>query len=147
MRDDRRWLRFGLAGLYGFIGVVHLAATERFLPIMPDWVPQPRLVVIGTGLCEIVGALALFVPRLRWLAGIMLALYAACVFPANIKHAVEGIHLPPIPDTWWYHGPRLALQPVMVWWALYAVQAIDWPFAGRREAERETGPTEDARIS
>ena len=139
MRDDRRWLRTGLTGLYGFIGVVHLAATERFLPIMPGWVPQPRLVVIGTGLCEIAGALALFVPRLRRLAGIMLALYAVCVFPANIKQAVEGIAVPPIPDTWWYHGPRLALQPVMVWWALYAVHVIDWPFAAR-----ETG---DPRVS
>jgi uncharacterized membrane protein len=101
-------MRTGLTGLYGFIGIVHLVATERFLPIMPGWVPAPRLVVIGTGLCEIAGALALFVPRLRRIAGIMLALYAVCVFPANIKQAVEGIAVPPIPDTWWYHGPRLA---------------------------------------
>ncbi|OHV15289.1 DoxX family protein [Methylorubrum extorquens] len=135
MRDDRRWLRTGLTGLYGFISIVHLVATERFLPIMPGWVPAPRLVVIGTGLCEIAGALALFVPRLRRAAGIMLALYAVCVFPANIKQAVEGIAVPPIPDTWWYHGPRLALQPVMVWWALYAVHAIDWPFAARRTGD------------
>ncbi|MCP1549749.1 MULTISPECIES: DoxX family protein [Methylorubrum] len=135
MCDDRRWLRTGLTGLYGFIGVVHLTATERFLPIMPGWVPQPRLVVIGTGLCEIAGALALFVPRLRRLAGIMLALYAVCVFPANIKQAVEGIAVPPIPDTWWYHGPRLALQPVMVWWALYAVHVIDWPFTTRKTGD------------
>jgi uncharacterized membrane protein len=133
-RDDRRWPRYGLIGLYGVIGIVHLAATDRFLPIMPDWVPAPRLVVIGTGLCEIAGALALFVPRLRRLAGVMLALYAVCVVPANIKQAVEGIAVPPIPDTWWYHGPRLALQPVMVWWALYAVHAIDWPFAVRRKS-------------
>jgi hypothetical protein len=25
----------------------------------------------------------------------MLAIYAVCVFPANIKHAVESIHVPP----------------------------------------------------
>jgi uncharacterized membrane protein len=132
--DDRRGLRFGLIGLYGFIGVVHLAATDKFLPIMPTFVPQPRLVVIATGLCEIAAALALTTPwpGLRRAAGIGLALYAVCVFPANIKHAVEGITLSPIPDTWWYHGPRLALQPVMVWWALYATKAIDWPFRDRR---------------
>lgn len=129
MTDDRRWLRFGLIGLYGFIGVVHLAAPDSFLPIMPDWVPQPRRVVIATGLCEIAAAAALMLPwpGLRRAAGIGLALYAVCVFPANIKHAVEGISVPPIPDTWWYHGPRLAFQPVMVWWALYATRVIDWP--------------------
>jgi uncharacterized membrane protein len=57
----------------------------------------------------------------------MLALYACCVLPANIKHAVEGIHLPPMPDSWWYHGPRLAFQPVLVWWALFCAGVIDWP--------------------
>ena len=127
MRDDRRWLRFGLIGLYGFIGVVHLAATDRFLPIMPDWVPWPRLVVIGTGLCEIAGALALFVPRLRRVAGICLALYAVCVFPANIKHAIDDLGSTTATLGWWYHLPRLALQPVIVWWALLAGKVTRWP--------------------
>ena len=129
--DDRAWMRWTLIVVYGIVGVVHLAATDKFLPIMPDWVPQPRLVVIVTGLCEIAGAFALMNPRLRRLAGMMFALYAVCVFPANIKHAVDHVVLPPIPDTWWYHGPRLAFQPVMVWWALYAVHVIDWPFRHR----------------
>ncbi len=134
MSDDRRWLRLGLIGLYGFIGVVHLAAPESFLPIMPAWVPEPRSVVLGTGLCEIAAAFALMLPwpALHRAAGIGLALYAVCVFPANLKHAVEGISVPPIPDTWWYHGPRLAFQPVMVWWALYATRVIDWPFRSKR---------------
>jgi hypothetical protein len=26
------------------------------------------------------------------------------VFPANIKHVIEGIHLPPVPDSWWYQA-------------------------------------------
>jgi hypothetical protein len=50
------------------------------------------------------------------------------VFPANIKHALEGIHLPPVPDNWWYHGPRLLLQPVLVWCALFCAEVIDWPW-------------------
>jgi uncharacterized membrane protein len=58
----------------------------------------------------------------------MLALYAVFVFPANIKHAVEGIRLPPVPDSWWYHGPRLLMQPVLVWWALFCAGVIDWPW-------------------
>jgi uncharacterized membrane protein len=61
----------------------------------------------------------------------MLAAYAVCVFPANIKHAFEGILLPPIPDSWWYHAPRLAFQPVLVWWPLFCAGVIDWPTRGR----------------
>ena len=104
------------------------AAARRFLPIVPDWVPFPREVILVTGLCELAGAVALLTPRLRWLAGIMLALYALCVWPANIKHAVEAHRLPPIPDSWWYHGPRLAFQPVLIWWALFCAGVIDWPW-------------------
>jgi len=119
-----RWL---MAVFYVIAGIGHLMRPEAFLPIVPDWVPFARQVILLTGLCELAGAMALLTPRLRKLAGIMLALYALCVWPANIKHAVEGINVPPIPDTWWYHGPRLALQPVLIWWALFCSGAIDWP--------------------
>ena len=113
-------------------GIVHLAAPDAFLPIVPNWVPAPRAVVLLTGACEIAGCIGLLVPRLRRRAATMLALYAVCVFPANVKHALEGIHVPPIPDSWWYHGPRLAAQPVIMWAALFSAGVIDWPFGARR---------------
>lgn len=120
-----RWL---LAALYGFIGAVHLARPDALLPIMPGWVPEPRLVIGLTGLCELAGAAGLLVPRVTRLSGIMLALYAVCVFPANVKHALEGVAVAGLPDTWWYHGPRLMLQPLIAWLPLYATHGLDWPF-------------------
>jgi uncharacterized membrane protein len=104
------------------------------LLIVPGWVPYPRAVLLVTGACEIAGAIALLTPRLRRLAGIMLALYALCVWPANIKHAVDGVELPYVTNSWLYHGPRLALQPVIVWMALYCAGVIDWPW--RRRAKQ-----------
>src|SRR5450755_2814846 len=74
------------------------------------------------------GAIALLTERLRWWGGVMLALYAFCVWPANIKQAIEGISVPPIPDTWLYHAPRLAFQPVLIWMALFGAKVINWPF-------------------
>ena len=50
---------------------------------------------------------------------------------ANIKHALDHIVLPRIPDTWWYHGPRLAFQPMLIWWALFCAGVIDWPWRRR----------------
>ena len=128
----RTIMRVVMAAFYLTAGIVHLAAPDAFLPIVPDWVPLPRETVLATGLCELAGSLALMTRRLRRLAGIMLALYAVCVFPANIKHALEGVHVPPLPDSWWYHGPRLALQPVLAWWALFCAGVIDWPFTARK---------------
>jgi uncharacterized membrane protein len=124
----RSAMRWTMAALYLFAGFGHFVITDKLLMIVPTWVPFPREVLIITGALEIAGAVALLTPRLRKVAGIMLALYALCVWPANIKHALEGIHLPPLPDSWWYHGPRLAIQPVLIWWALFCSEAIDWPF-------------------
>lgn len=128
MEKSRAVMRWLMAAFYLVAGIGHLLRPDTFLLIVPDWVPFPREVIILTGLCELAGSFALLTTRWRALAGIMLALYALCVWPANIKHAVEGISLPPVPDTWWYHGPRLAFQPVLIWWALFCSDVIDWPW-------------------
>jgi uncharacterized membrane protein len=128
--------RFLLAAAYAVVGYVHLTAPGGFLAIMPDWVPYPRQVIAITGVCEILGATALLTKRLRYLAGIMLAAYAICVFPANIKHAIEGITIGHTKLGWWYHGPRLLFQPVIVWWALFAGGITDWPFKTRKTLDR-----------
>ena len=99
---------------------------------MPDWVPDPRDVVLATGVCEVVGSVALLTPRLRRAAGIAFAAYAVCVFPANIKHAVAHTAYGVGGLGWWYHAPRLAFQPVIVWWCLFAGGVVAWPFAAAR---------------
>lgn len=107
-QQNNRWiLRSVLAAAYAFAGVAHLRTPEVFMAITPDWVPMPREVIIATGLCEIAGAAALMTGRLRAIAGIMLALYALCVYPANIKHALEGVAIGGNRLGWGYHGPRL----------------------------------------
>ncbi|MGE0061382.1 MAG: DoxX family protein [Xanthobacteraceae bacterium] len=115
--------------------VLHFRATGALVAMTPDWVPWKRAVVLATGPLELALGLGLLVPRLRRWCGILIAAYVVAVWPANIKHAVEHLVLPPVPDSWWYHGPRLALQPVIAWWALYGAEAVDWPFARNRRPE------------
>jgi uncharacterized membrane protein len=120
-------MRWAMAMFYLAAGIVHLRSPEAFLPIMPSFLPFPREIILVTGVAELCGAVGLMISRLRQAAGIGLALYALCVFPANIKHALEGIVIPSLPTSWWYHGPRLALQPVLIWWALFCSGVTDWP--------------------
>jgi uncharacterized membrane protein len=91
--ETRRLMRWTMAIFYGLAGILHLATPDPFLAITPDLVPAPHAVILLTGLCEIAGAAALLTRRLRWWAGAMLALYAVCVFPANIKHAFENLEV------------------------------------------------------
>lgn len=86
---------------------------------MPPAIPAPTAVILATGLAEIAGAIGLFVPRTRWLAGVMLALYAVCVYPVNINHAVHDLSTG-TGAGWAYHYPRLFAQPLICWWALVA---------------------------
>jgi uncharacterized membrane protein len=124
-RAAMRWI---LAAFYAAAGVAHLVVPDKLLAITPSWVPFPSQVIFITGVCEIAGAVALVTRPLRRWAGIALALYALCVWPANFKHAIDGIDLPYIASSWLYHGPRLAFQPVLIWWALYCSGVIDWPW-------------------
>lgn len=148
----RAALRWVLAVLFVVAGIAHLAVPKPFIAITPDWVPFAPQVIFVTGLCELAGAAALvandvwnllssanrqgrfatMLGSLRWSAGVAFALYALCVWPANIKQALDHIVIAPLPDSWWYHGPRLALQPVIIWAALFAAGVTDWPFSRLR---------------
>ncbi len=132
----RRAARWVLTVFYVMAGIVHLTMSDVFMPVMPDWVPWPRGTIFFTGLCELAGAAGLVNPRTRKAAGMALALYAVAVFPANIKQAIYGPPIPGLTHMWLYHAPRLALQPVLVWWALFAGGVIDWPFQARAARAR-----------
>jgi uncharacterized membrane protein len=124
-RTVTRWL---LAAAYAFAGYMHISAPSGFIAITPGWVPDPALVVWATGWCEIAGAIGLLVPPalLRWPRP------AAGIGLANVNHAVSGIAIGGATPGWWYHGPRLALQPLIIWTALWAGGVVDWPFGKRR---------------
>ena len=124
-----RWI---LAVIYAAAGIGHLWVPDKFLAITPSWVPFAPQIIFITGLCELAGAVALVTRPLRWYAGIAFAAYALCVWPANFKHAIDGIDLPHVTNSWLYHGPRLAFQPVLIWWALYCADVIDWPWRRRK---------------
>ena len=131
IRGGLRWL---LAAFYAFAGIMHLLRPEPFASIMPDWVPAPDLVIAATGIAELLGAAALVQPwsnRLREAGAIGLAIYAVCVFPANINHfAIDmarddgGLGLA-------YHLPRMVAQPLLVWLALWVGGVTDWPWRRR----------------
>jgi uncharacterized membrane protein len=124
-----RWI---IAVFYIGAGVAHLAVPDKLLSITPTWVPFAPQVIFLTGLFEFAASAALVTKPLRYWAGIAMALYALCVWPANIKHAIDSVQIPYVTNSWFYHAPRLAFQPVIVWWALYCAHVIDWPWRKTR---------------
>lgn len=137
IRTALRWL---LAVFYAFAGYRHLADPAPFLAITPDWVPAQDAVIALTGVAELLGAAALLQPwsaSLRRAGGWGLALYAACVFPANINHFALDMARA---DGGWgvgYHIPRMFAQPLLIWLALWVSHAVDWPLARKKKGGRD----------
>jgi len=74
-------MRAIMAVVYAMAGVLHLVVPDKFMLIVPDWVPFRRETILLTGLCELAGSVALLFRPTARLAGVMLALYAVCVYP------------------------------------------------------------------
>lgn len=124
-------LRILLAALYAFAGYMHFAAPDPFVSITPEWVPHPEAVVFLTGVAEILGAVGLLQPfskSLRQAAGIGLALYALCVWPANINHFAMDMAREDGGLGLAYHVPRMFAQPLVIWLALWVAEVpLPWP--------------------
>ncbi|MFB0614177.1 DoxX family protein [Aurantiacibacter poecillastricola] len=123
-----------LALFYAYAGYRHIVGPEPFLQITPVWVPYPEAVIHWTGFAEIAGALALAQPfskRLRQAGGIGLALYALCVWPANINHMLMDMASDDGGFGMAYHVPRMIAQPIIIWLALWCGRVTDWPFNRR----------------
>ncbi len=129
-----RTRRFGLGFvfLWFFVGgIAHFIATDLEASIVPPWVPfDPRFVVLASGVVELVGALALLVPRTRRMAGWLLVLLTIAVTPAHVYMLQTAERWPNVP--YWALALRLPLQ-------LALVALIVWSTsAGKRAALRDS---------
>lgn len=131
--SGRDGARIGLALFYAAAGLLHLIAPHPFVSVVPPWVPAAGLVVTLTGIAEMLGAAGLVQDRslaLRRAAGWGLALYALCVWPANVQHMLLDLARDRgLPLT--YHAPRLAAQPLLIWLALWTGGVTAWPIRRR----------------
>lgn len=114
-------LRMLLAAIMVAAGVLHFARPEKFEPIVPDWLPAPRLLVLVSGAFEIAGGVGLLVPKTRRAASLGLMALFAAVFPANVYMATHKIYT----DNPWILWGRLPLQAVLIGWAWWAGKPED----------------------
>ena len=112
-------IRLGLAAMFCFTAVAHFNSMRpELVRMIPPGIPNPELMVSITGICEILGAIGLLVPRTRRIAGVALILFLIAVLPANIHAARAGLTLGGSPVT--PVVPRVALQVlfiVLLWWS------------------------------
>lgn len=112
-------VRVGLAVMLCVTASAHFNSMRPDLVRMvPPAVPNPELMVTFTGVCEVLGAIGLLVPRTRRIAAVALILFLIIVLPANIHAARAELTLSgaPVTPLW----PRILLQVLfiaLVWWS------------------------------
>lgn len=115
----RAAVRVGLAVMLCFTAAAHFNdMREDLVRMVPPAVPNPELMVTITGLCEVLGAIGLLIPRTRRAAAIALIALLVAVLPANIHAAQSDLTIGGAAATPLL--PRVALQLlfiVLVWWA------------------------------
>ena len=107
----------GFVFLWFFIGgIAHFAATQTEMRIVPPSIPEPRAVVLISGVFELLGAFGLLLQRTRRAAGIGLFVLTIAVTPAHI-YMLQQPQLFPVP-LWalWLRLPiQVALLALIAW--------------------------------
>jgi uncharacterized membrane protein len=91
------WLdsaRAALALMFLFTATAHFnRMKDDLIRMVPPSFPNPRALVLATGVLEILGAVGLLVPATRRLAAWGLALMLIALFPANVSAARRKLTL------------------------------------------------------
>ena len=98
-----------LALIYGvpfvLIGIEHFREPQKFVDIVPKYMPFALFLVYLTGVIEIMGGLGIIYPETRIMAGRCMALFLLAVYPANFHMWINDVP---------YNGNRLTTQGHLV---------------------------------
>lgn len=118
---NRGQLLLGL--FYIAAGTMHFVRPAPYASIIPRYLPNPALLVLLSGVAEIVGGVLVLVPSLQFWARWWLILMLIAIFPANIEMLRQ--YLERGASTLWLTALwlRLPLQVVLGWWVWAVTRA------------------------
>ncbi|MDC0161254.1 hypothetical protein OAI71_00125 [Marine Group III euryarchaeote] len=98
-----------LALIYGIpfilVGIEHFREPQKFVDIVPKYMPFALFLVYLTGVMEIVGGLGIIYPETREITGRLMVLFLIAIYPANFNMWINDIP---------YNGTRLTIQGHLV---------------------------------
>jgi uncharacterized membrane protein len=110
-----------------FAGTSHLStARETFRAQVPTWLPlDADFVVLASGVVEIVLGLWLITGYKAPIAGTITAMFFVAIFPGNISQWLTQTDAFGL-NTDEARLIRLFFQPLLVIWALWSTQSLNW---------------------
>jgi len=105
-----------------FTGVSHFVIPEKFMEMMPPFLPSPVFLIYLSGIFEILGGIGLMISKTGYLAAIGLILLLLAVFPANIYVALSNAQLGGFMNYAVYQWLRLPMQFVLIGWVWWCAE-------------------------
>ena len=110
-------IAYGLAFIK--IGIEHFREPQKFVEIIPAFLPYPLFLVYLSGAMEIGSGLAIMYPETRMLAGRFIALFLVGVYPANLYMWTNDVAFNGTRFDTRGHILRLVAQMLLIIAALY----------------------------
>jgi uncharacterized membrane protein len=103
-------------------GIAHFVATDTEMRIVPPYIPRPRVIVMISGVCELLGAAGLMYSPTRSAAGVGLGALTIAVTPAHI-YMLQRPDLFDVP--YWALVLRLPIQVALLLLIAWSTQSRD----------------------
>lgn len=114
--------RIGLSFFFIFTAIGHFIKTEEMAAMLPAFVPNRVAIIIVTGILELLGAIGVWIPRLKRITGWCIMLMLIGFLPANIYSAINHIEFGGHGSGPAYLLVRIPFQLLVIAWAYYATE-------------------------
>lgn len=126
--------RVGLSIFFAFTGIGHFVRTEQMAAMLPPTTPYRVGLIYLTGVFELLGAIAIWIPSFTKITGVCLILLLVMVLPANIYSAITRVDFGGHAAGPAYLLLRVPFQLFVIWWTYFATEQ-HW--IGRRDTNHE----------
>src|ERR1700744_2159025 len=95
-------------------GLAHFLITRKYMPIVPQFLPQRFGIVVASGVVELAAGIGLFIPSLRDKAALVVLVLMVGFLPL---HTWDLFRDRPAIRPQWLCIVRFVLQFVLIYWA------------------------------
>ncbi len=112
--------RVGLTLFFLFTALGHFIRTDEMAQMLPASVPYRIELIYITGVFEFLGAIGVWIPRLRRLVGILLIIMLVSILPSNIYSALYRVNFGGHESGPAYLLIRVPFQLFVIWWTYFS---------------------------
>jgi uncharacterized membrane protein len=118
--------RAGLSLFFAFTALGHFIRTNEMAAMLPDSMPYRVEVIYLTGVFEFLGAIGIWLRKVRKLTGACLILMLIAILPANIYSAINHVEFGGHESGPVYLLIRVPFQLLLIVWTYYASEQNWW---------------------